>query len=200
MKLLIVTGYGGSGADHWQTWLEQQGLPSERVQQQWHQPVLAQWRDQIIAAIRRQTEPTIIVAHSFGCLATVAALAAAPKLVSTVRRVILVAPAEPNRFSSSGCRQGNQFGIADLLPHHHIHPALELWASDNDPWLSFERAVFWANLWDAKLIKLGRAGHVNVESGFGAWPALLDALQNNPHPSPIQHKIHHQRGLPYQYA
>lgn len=198
MKLLIVTGYGGSGELHWQTWLEQQGLPSERVQQQWHQPVLQQWRDRVQTVLRNQTTPVIIVAHSFGCLATVAALAAEPKLASKVQRVILVAPAEPNRFSASGCRQGNQFGIADLLPQRRVHHALEIWASENDPWLSFERAVFWANLWGAKLTNLGRAGHVNVESGFGAWPQLLEALQK-PHRS-AQQSTSEVHMLPYQYA
>ncbi|MFZ3194531.1 MAG: alpha/beta fold hydrolase [Moraxellaceae bacterium] len=199
MKLLMVTGYGGSGDSHWQTWLEQQGLPSERVQQQWHQPVLQQWRDQILAALRNQTEPTILVAHSFGCLATVAALAAAPQLATKVQRVILVAPAEPNRFSASGCRQGNQFGIADLLPQGRIHPALEIWASENDPWLAFDRAVFWANLWGAKLTNLGRAGHVNVASGFGAWPALLNAIQT-PDRSALQPPPRDMCGRLYQYA
>lgn len=199
MKLLIVTGYGGSGDGHWQTWLEQQGLPSERVQQRWYQPVLHQWRDQIVAALRKQTEPTIIVAHSFGCLAAVAALATDAKLAKKVQRVILVAPADPNRFSASGCRQPDESGIADMLPQHRVHPALEVWASENDPWLSVDRAEFWATLWGAKLRHLGRAGHVNVDSGFGAWPELFASIQSADRLL-VQQSANDRAILPYQYA
>jgi len=35
------------------------------------------------------------------------------------------------------------------------------------------------NMWDARLIDLGNAGHINVASGHGAWPEgrlLVDRL------------------------
>jgi hypothetical protein len=45
--------------------------------------------------------------------------------------------------------------------------------------MRFERARLFANMWDASLIDLGNAGHVNIVSGHGPWPdgrLLVDRL------------------------
>jgi predicted alpha/beta hydrolase family esterase len=53
-------------------------------------------------------------------------------------------------------------------------------ASENDSHLEWERAQWFARHWGSRLVNLGRAGHINVESGFGPWPegeALLRELR-----------------------
>ena len=70
---------------------------------------------------------------------------------------MLVAPAEPARFDAE-----------DDVPECALGVPSVLVASRNDPFMSFARAEHWARVWHSELVDLGDAGHVNVESGFGA--------------------------------
>jgi predicted alpha/beta hydrolase family esterase len=42
--------------------------------------------------------------------------------------------------------------------------------SRNDPYCSFERAQSFASAWGADFVDAGQVGHINTESGLGAWP------------------------------
>lgn len=48
---------------------------------------------------------------------------------------------------------------------------MPLIASDNDPWLRAWQARELATSWGSRYLNLGLVGHINVASGFGAWPA-----------------------------
>ena len=48
--------------------------------------------------------------------------------------------------------------------------------SENDPWLSFSDAQVLAQAWQLTPINLGQVGHINVASGFGAFPEIYDHL------------------------
>ena len=57
--------------------------------------------------------------------------------------------------------------------------------------MSFEHAAAWADVWGSELLSLGAAGHVNVESGYGAWPRGLDiyrSLLNDASPALAPHR------------
>lgn len=175
---LIVPGFHGSGPAHWQTWLEARVPGSRRVTGiDWEAPVLARWSAAIGMAIEAAPRPVWLVAHSFGCLASVVAgNAHAGKIAGA----LLVAPADPERFSPFGPRDGSAPSVAANLPRIALpFPSLMV-TSDNDPWLRPEVAAFWANRWGSDVINLGAVGHINVDSGFGPWPqglALLEGLQ-----------------------
>lgn len=160
---LIVPGLKSSGPAHWQTWLEHRVPGSLRISQRdWSDPHLPDWSSKIRGGIARATGKVFIVAHSFGALA---AVQAASDYAERISGVLLVAPADPS-----------QFGIAEYLPAKGLgFPAIVV-ASTNDPWMPFERATHWARLWEAHLINLGGAGHINVEAGFGPWPEALKLL------------------------
>jgi predicted alpha/beta hydrolase family esterase len=52
-------------------------------------------------------------------------------------------------------------------------------ASRNDPYASFDTASGLAEAWGSQLVDVGRAGHINAESGLGIWEqgvALLETL------------------------
>jgi predicted alpha/beta hydrolase family esterase len=175
---LIVPGLKSSGALHWQTWLEHRVPGSFRVHQRdWTDPHLPDWSSRIRSGIARVPGRIFIVAHSFGALASVQA---ASDYEERIGGVLLVAPADPGRF-----------GIAEYLPEKPLRfPAIVV-ASTNDPWMRFESAAYWARRWDAQLINLGRAGHINVEAGYGPWPEalnLLDRLRRE-----AEFRDHHQR-------
>lgn len=153
---LIVPGLNGSGPDHWQSWWEAMDLDSRRVEQHaWHIAELPRWSRRVAEALARAPAPVWIVAHSFGCLASVHASLEHP---GQVAGALLVAPADPDRF-----------GVVDQLPHEPLPFPTALVASSNDPWMSFPKAAYWARCWGSRLINAGWAGHINVESGHGPW-------------------------------
>lgn len=177
-EILIVPGFHGSGPAHWQSWMAAV-LPGARrlTGIDWESPVLHEWSARIADEIDRAERPLWIVAHSFGCLATVAAL---PDREARVRGVMLVAPADPERFTAGGCRDSaaNRAlpGIAADLPQSRLDlPALVV-ASSNDPWVSIDVAQRWSARWGGRLINVGAAGHINVDAGFGPWPAGIEML------------------------
>lgn len=44
----IIPGYQGSGADHWQTWIETTQPNFHRIQQRdWEHPDISEWADNI---------------------------------------------------------------------------------------------------------------------------------------------------------
>lgn len=91
-RVLISPGLHDSGPEHWQTRWQQLHPSFERVvQRHWDAPELPDWSDAVQRSLRRSAKPTLIVAHSFGCLAAVLATTAAPN----VRGLLLVAPADP---------------------------------------------------------------------------------------------------------
>lgn len=184
MKILTVPGVGGSDSSHWQSWLEQQVDDSTRVEQdQWNQPVLSVWVQRFTETLLQQQSPVYVVAHSFGCLTAVAALTQRPELKQRIIGLLLVAPANPERFSSNGLRQQGEKSIADQLQQHALSVPTRLIASRTDPWLSYADAVKLAATWRATLVDLGNAGHINVASGYGAWPQVfhhLHALHRSP--------------------
>ena len=90
-----------------------------------------------------------------------------------VKAALLVAPAE----TAAGGRIG-QFGA---IPEQAFDVPATVVASRNDPWMGFGRAAALARAWDAELVDLGFAGHINVASGFGPWAEgklLRDALRD----------------------
>ncbi len=42
-------------------------------------------------------------------------------------------------------------------------------ASENDDYLTLERARAFAGAWGSQFSSVGRAGHINSTSGLGAW-------------------------------
>jgi predicted alpha/beta hydrolase family esterase len=161
---LIVPGLKSSGPAHWQTWLERRTPGSRRVRQyDWNDAQLPDWSARIRLEISRSTGQIVIVAHSFGVLASVQAAA---DHAHRIAGALLVAPADPELF-----------GLSEFLPQSHLpFPAIVV-ASDTDSWMSSERAAHWAGLWGAELLNLGNAGHINAGSGFGPWPQALALLE-----------------------
>ncbi|MBF7685278.1 alpha/beta hydrolase [Acinetobacter sp. B10A] len=174
---IIVPGVGGSNEKHWQTWLEQRLPQTKRVVQQWQQPILDQWIEQWVKTIATtQNGKLQIIAHSFGCLTSIAALAQHPHLQPRIEKLILVAPANPARFSSHGFAQPEHDHLFTYFKSLQINVPTVMLVSENDPWLSFDDAKYFAKQWKVPYVNLGQVGHINVDSGFGAFPQLLPYL------------------------
>ncbi len=163
-KILIVPGLRNSGPAHWQTWFESVLPETWRViQADWERPCLSDWSVRVREEIDAIDEPLWVVAHSFGCLAAVTA-----GLVrgERVRGALLVAPADPDRFGEPTV----------LLEEEVPFPTLVV-SSDNDPWVKSSVAQHWARQWGSSFISIGKAGHINVDSGHGPWPEGLKLFE-----------------------
>lgn len=198
---LTVPGLNGSGCEHWQTWAEREIPNCRRVTGiDFHRPVIAAWADAIRQDVKSCSGSVILLAHSFGCLASVMAVADQEVKVCAV---VLVAPASPVRFGASGLlseaeiNHGSPPSLLACMPDQPLNTAGLMIASNNDPWLSVDQAVHWSDLWGLRLQVLNNAGHINVDSGFGRWQAvhrLIADLREELSPLPLgrvdQHDLH----------
>lgn len=174
---VIVPGVGGSEHDHWQSWLQRQLKSCSRVQQQdWNKPVLHAWVEQFVKTVQAIQEPIQIVAHSFGCLTTVAALAQHPELNQNIKNLVLVAPANPARFGDAGFARESQNDYQQYFHQLKLQAPTQMIISENDPWLNFQDALQLAKAWKIRPKNLGQVGHINVASGFGPFPEIYDFL------------------------
>ena len=175
---LILPGWQGSPAEHWQShW--QRSLPdASRVEQDdWLQPRREDWvasLDRHVAAAPRRL---ILIAHSLGCV-TLAhwAAQAAPALLAKVRGALLVAPADVERPDCPAALRN----FAPIPPQRLPFPSL-LVGSDNDPAATPMRALQLARRWGAETVLLNGVGHINVKSGHCRWEqgfAYLYRLQH----------------------
>lgn len=163
--VLIIPGLGGSGERHWQTHLEQ-SLPRARrvLQTDWNHPDRAAWLERLVIAVEA-APGAILVAHSLGC-AVVAHLAVhRPDL--SIGAALLVAPADVDsaRHTPEHIR-----GFAPMPRQRFAFRSIVV-ASTNDPFMAFGRARELASSWGADLVDAGASGHLNVDAGFGPWPA-----------------------------
>jgi hypothetical protein len=162
-RFVLVPGLNNSGPQHWQTeWQLRHAFWQRMRQQVWNQPDVHRWMGSIRRLLGQDRRPAILVGHSLGALASccVAADGGLP-----IAGLMLVAPAEPARFE-----------IEDDVPTGPLGVPAVVTASRDDPLMPFARAIWWSAAWEADLVDLGEAGHVNAEAGFGPWPYGLVVL------------------------
>lgn len=167
-RIIIVPGWRDSGPGHWQSlWADQ--LPGTlRVQQDdWITPSRSAWLASITRTILAQPGPVVMVAHSLGCIAVTHLEAEATQ---RIQGALLVAPADPERRAVLA-----DFAPApyQALPYRSI-----IVASSNDPYCPVRTAGAYARAWGSEFVRLQKAGHINVEAGFGPWPLGLALLQS----------------------
>jgi predicted alpha/beta hydrolase family esterase len=162
-RVLLVPGYDNSEPEHWQSLWEREHPEYERVDMpDWAQPQRDGWVDALDRAVGASDEPAVLVAHSLGCLA-VAHWAAGHS--GPVKAALLVAPAPADAESTD--LPVDTFMPVPLTP---LPFRAVVVGSQNDPYMSEERARELAGAWRAVYIDAGEAGHINVDAGHGPWP------------------------------
>ena len=173
LGVLMLPGWNGSGPRHWQSIWQRQRPEIGRVEQSsWTEPVLGDWAAALEGAVHAARSPVLLVAHSLGC-ALVSHWARAGS-AGRVAGALLVAPADVDDPSLGTPRTFSP------IPWEPLPFPSWVVASRNDPYATFERAATFARAWGAQLLDAGKSGHINVESGHGAWPrgaTLLAALE-----------------------
>lgn len=161
--VIIVPGLHNSDERHWQS-LWQAKLPtSKRIElDDWTAPNLEKWSSAIIKILVGLNQPAVLIAHSFGALASASVAENSPEKIAAL---FLVAPADPDKFS-----------IAHQLPQGPLSPPTKIIASSNDPWMNDSKAAFWALQWRADFLRLNNVGHINSESNLGVWQEGVQEL------------------------
>jgi predicted alpha/beta hydrolase family esterase len=162
-RVLIVPGLRNSDDQHWQSLWHKQIPNSSRIElDNWEIADLQKWRNAIKKSLSEINEPVVLIAHSFGALASASTAAEFPqKIIAT----LLVAPADPDKF-----------GIRNKLPQHLLQVPAKIIASDNDPWIKDAKAAFLALLWGADFLRIKQLGHINSDSNIGYWPEGIHEL------------------------
>lgn len=174
---VIVPGWQGSGPGHWQTWLAEQlreagrevrypDLPDADA------PTLPAW----LAALRGTLaglpdDGYDVVAHSLGAVLWLHHVGT-PSDSPRAARVALVAPPSPRTAIPE---------IAAFFPPpmdvDTVRASADgtlLVAGDADPYLPEGIADAYARPLKMAATIVEGGGHLNEESGFGEWPAVLD--------------------------
>ncbi len=168
---LIVPGLGNSGPEHWQSYFEKSGNQFFRIdQQEWDIPVCDEW----IATIDKKVlnfelSTVVLIGHSLGCSAIAHW---ATRYKRQIKGAMLVAPSDLEAPQYTFPARGFA-----PIPLGKINFRTIVVASSNDPWVSLERATYFAECWSSQFINLGPAGHINVASGYTRWIEGLNILK-----------------------
>ncbi|WP_028295666.1 RBBP9/YdeN family alpha/beta hydrolase [Olivibacter sitiensis] len=171
IQYVIVPGLGNSGSQHWQSLWEEMLSPVRRViQGDWDRPDGDKWVQGLEETVSGlDLSQTILIGHSLGCI-TIVHWAA--KYHPIVKGAMLVAPAD-----IAGTAQNFPGTGFTPIPLQKLPFPSLLVASDNDPWLSVEKSELFARSWGSTLKRIGEAGHINGDAGYGKWPQGLDLLK-----------------------
>lgn len=163
-SILILPGWQDSGPEHWQSlWLKKYPNAVKVEQRDWMNPKKDDWVATLNEAIDRYEE-VILVGHSLAC-ATFAHWAKENPEARKVRGALFVCPSDVELPNFPPEIQGFSPMPLLKLPFKTI-----VVTSENDKWVSLERAQLFSDAWGADLVNIGPAGHINTDSGFGEWP------------------------------
>ena len=148
------------------------------MQDDWLQPRLDDWLATLERYIRACPTPPVLVAHSLAC-SLVAHRATRAGGGTPVRAALLVAPADVD----SPDHTPDEVRSFSPIPLVRLPFPSIVVASEDDLFVSPERADAFARAWGSRFVILPRAGHINADAGFGPWPEgqqLLADLMNQP--------------------
>ena len=172
-RVLILYGWHGSDAPHWQDWLAK-SLLKRGYQVSFPQlsdnlrPEKSLWLQEAKKAFD-VIRPDIVIAHSMGN--TLWFHLCNEGMVTPVSNLVLVAPprdlSEINDIKSFfPCKRPS-----DLFAKESI-----MICSDDDPYISVDESKELSKQLGCRLKLIEKAGHINSDSGFGPWPWMLEYI------------------------
>lgn len=170
--LLIIPGLGDSGEKHWQSfWLQKFPNSTKVIQDNWDEPQLNEWLARLDENIQQINEPTVLVAHSL-------AVSLVMHWVSknnnpSIIGALLVAPADVN----SPEHTPEFLRHFSPIPTQPVSFPTVVVGTENDTYISLERAKELAAYWGSDFINIGFKGHINSDSNLGYWEEGQTFLQ-----------------------
>ncbi|WP_374006924.1 RBBP9/YdeN family alpha/beta hydrolase [Leifsonia sp. LS-T14] len=160
IRTILLPGIGGSDERHWQTLWERGRSDIRRIAPaSWDAPDFADWSDALDRAAGDR--PSLLVAHSLGCLLAVRWAHRNPQRVAGL---FLVAAPDPAAEVFPAQAESFAAGLDVRLER----PGL-LVTSDDDPYCSPRQSAVFAETWRIPRVSVGPHGHLNSASVLGDW-------------------------------
>ena len=175
-KILILHGWGGSDAPHWQAELagtvaKHYGTVSFPLLDNCHFPSKNRWLKQL-KTILEAYKPNTIVCHSLAntLWLWLCSDEAFMDTLGEVQRLFMVSP--PSLQTDI---ETIKTFFPCPLPKTLYAKETHLIVSDNDPYIDLSEAQGLASHCNIPLSILANAGHINADSGYGKW-GLIENL------------------------
>lgn len=193
-SFLILHGFGGSTDGHWQEWL---GKELKRKGKKVYFPQFPDWnrpQKDVWLAVLKETleaipdhEKLVVVTHSLGCVlwfhyaalhekrkVSRAIIVSPParRLIPGLLRVFF--PGEPERETLAEEALKSFYPVPE--DESLLISAAErtlIVASSTDPFLPGD-SILGYTVYGVPIVLLPDMGHINVRSGYGPWPWILD--------------------------
>lgn len=164
-KVLILHGWGGSDAPHWQAELageiaKNYGTVSFPLLDNCHFPSKNRWVKQV-KTVLEEFKPDTVVCHS---LANTLWFWLCEEEILTVKRLFMVSPPSLHTTEAT-IKTFFPCNIPQDIHAKEVHMII----SDDDPWVQMQEAKELAAHYNIPLTILKNAGHINADSGYGKW-------------------------------
>lgn len=171
-RVLILHGWGGSDAPHWQAELagmiaKNYGTVSFPLLDNCHFPSKNRWVKQL-KEIVNDFKPDTVVCHS---LANTLWFWLCQEEIAPIQKLFLVSP--PSLHTDV---ETIKTFFPCKLPKTLYAKQIEIIVSDNDPYITLEEAKKIATHYDVPLTIIHNGGHINTDSGFGKWALIEQRL------------------------
>jgi hypothetical protein len=168
-RVLILHGWGGSDAPHWQAELAAEvaknyGTVSFPLLDNCHFPTKNRWVKQVKQIIQ-EFNPTTVVCHSLAN--TLWFWLCEENAIPTVERLFMVSPPSLKTEEKT-----IKTFFPCSMPETLCAKKVQMIVSDNDPWVNIEEAEQLAAHYDIPLMIIENAGHINEDSGYGKWELI----------------------------
>jgi len=173
MKTLILHGWGGSDAPHWQaelaaTLAKDYGTVSFPLLDNCHFPSKNRWIKQT-KEILKDFKPETVVCHS---LANTLWFWLIQEEIDEIKNLYMISPPSLN----SEIETLKTFFPAPM-PKELKAKNIQMVVSDDDPYITIQEAQELAKHYNIPLKILANAGHINADSGYGKWEWIEKQLK-----------------------
>lgn len=174
IHVLLLQGSVGSGPWHWQQWLHTRlrelgtSVDLARVPELDGAALTAlrAW----LTGVPREAE-LVVVTHSHGAALWLHHAASLPEHARAADRALLVAPQPCAAYPGGGW--DSAWDALDVPTTRRAAGITRLVVGTGDPQLSLNRAHAFAASLGVEMDVVLEGGHLNTESGYGPWPAVL---------------------------
>jgi len=169
MKTLILHGWGGSDAPHWQAALASEiaknyGTVAFPLLDNCHFPSKNRWIKQV-KQLLEDFQPDTVVCHSLAN--NLWMWLCQEDNMREISRLFMV---------STPSLETKEKTIKTFfpcpLPQNIYAKEVHMIVSDDDPWVKIDEAQALSRKFDAVLTVLENAGHINADSGYGKWDLI----------------------------
>jgi len=173
-KVLLLHGWGGSHFPHWQSWLagelaKDYGTVSFLRLSNCDMPDLGMWKQELKEHLA-EFKPDIVLCHSLANILWFNLCN--EESLDEVKKLYLVAPPRID----CQIEELQSFFPVKVPTNPHAKEVL-LITSTNDPYMNEAEAKDLQKALGVEMKVLQNAGHINAQSGYGAWEWMLNELK-----------------------